>query len=200
MESTMPIANFQPHKVQYTPADRSMLNSVPALVSPNSSNLAFVRRNTIAKLNFASSAPRAPSPAAPLPHREVGFAPAGWFSTARLRATMRAATAWCWVESLGSRSSAWRQAPKAPLASPAWPARSASAARRLSPSAWTRRWQDGHASNADATCVPHCGQAVVVCPRDASLMTGRYAAAGDAEAWYGPLTRSAPPRLSFHAA
>ncbi len=27
----------------------------------------------------------------------------------------------------------------------------------------------------------------------------RYAAAVDAEVWYGPLTRSAPPRFSFHA-
>src|SRR6185295_13767414 len=52
MESTMPNANFQPQMVQYTPAESSMLKSVPPFVKPSSSNLAFVRTNRSANFEL----------------------------------------------------------------------------------------------------------------------------------------------------
>src|SRR6266576_1243718 len=113
MESTTPNANFQPQIVQYTPADSSMLSSVPA----------SVRTNTSANLNLKSRAPSAPTPAAPLPHGDPGFTVAGPPSSDRLKAAIRTDTTLCWVASVGNRSSAWRQAVNAPLGSPACSAR-----------------------------------------------------------------------------
>src|SRR5207247_3130130 len=135
MDTTNPTANFQPQIVQYTPIERSIENSVLALVSPSSSNLAFVRTKTRANLSFDKSTPIAPSPAAPLPQREPVLAGVGWLSSARLNAATRADTVRCWVVSGGRRSSALRQAPSSALESPARVARSASAARRFSCSA-----------------------------------------------------------------
>src|SRR6267143_2011199 len=156
MESTMPNANFQPQMVQYTPAESSMLKSVPPFVKPSSSNLAFVRTNRSANLNLKRRAPSAPTPAASLPHLALCPAVAGVASKERPKAAIRAATTWYWVASVGNRSSAWRQAANAALGSPPCAARSAVAAKRLSSSACTRRWQDGQASRAGAMCVPHC--------------------------------------------
>src|SRR5438034_3088706 len=133
-----------------------MLKNVLALVRPNNSSLAFVRTNMSANLNLKSRAPSAPTPAAPLPNPDPCFAPAGPASSERLNAAIRAETTWCWVASAGSRSSAWRQAARAALGSPACSAPSAVAARRLSSSAYTRRRQEGQASRAGAICVPHC--------------------------------------------
>src|SRR5437773_348042 len=145
MERTRPNANFHPQIVQYTPAESSMLKKVPPFVRPSRSSLAFVRTNTSANLNFASSAPRAPRPAAPFPQGDPCFVAAGRVSNARLKARMRAETTSCWVESGGRSSSAWRHAARAALTSLACVACSASAARRLRSSEWTRRWQDGQA-------------------------------------------------------
>src|SRR2546425_4343509 len=139
MDTTNPTANFQPQIVQYTPIERSIENSVLALVSPSSSNLAFVRTKTRANLSFDKSTPIAPSPAAPLPQREPVLAGVGWLSSARLNAATRADTVRGWVGSGGRGSGACRQAPSSALESPARVARSASAARRFSSSAWTRR-------------------------------------------------------------
>src|SRR5947209_14132980 len=97
MDTTNPTANFQPQIVQYTPIERSIENSVLALVSPSSSNLAFVRTKTRANLSFDKSTPIAPSPAAPLPQREPVLAGVGWLSSARLNAATRADTVRCWV-------------------------------------------------------------------------------------------------------
>src|SRR6266702_7669564 len=133
-----------------------MLKNVLALVRPNNSSLAFERTNMSANLNLKSRAPSAPTPAAPLPNPDPCFAPAGPASSERLNAAIRAETTWCWVASAGSRSSAWRQAARAALGSPACSAPSAVAARRLSSSACTRRRQEGQASRAGAICVPHC--------------------------------------------
>src|SRR5207245_910443 len=130
MESTTPNANFQPQIVQYTPAESSMLSSVPALVSPKRSSLAFVRTNTSANLNLRSRAPSAPTPAAPLPHGDPCFTVAGPPSSDRLKAAIRTATTLCWVAPVGNRSSAWPQALNAPLGSPTRSARCAGAARR----------------------------------------------------------------------
>src|SRR5207247_9524407 len=96
------------------------------------------------------------TPAAPLPHPDPCFTAAGPPSRERLKAAIRAATTWCWVEFGGRSSSAWRHAARAALTSLRWLACSASAARRLRPSEWTRRWHDGQASRAGAICVPHC--------------------------------------------
>src|SRR2546430_956131 len=168
MDSTTPSANFHPQMVQYTPAESSIVKNVLALVSPSRSSLAFVRRKMRANLNLSSRAPSASSPAALVPTREVRFATRGSRSMARLSSRMRAEITSCWVESPGSRSSVSRQAASAELRSPACVARSAAAARRLSSSAWTRRWQDGHASSAAATSVPHWGH-LDGAPRGASL-------------------------------
>src|SRR6267142_1601231 len=118
MESTMPNANFQPQMVQYTPAESSMLKSVPPFVKPSSSNLAFVRTKRSADLNLKRRAPSAPTPAASLPHLAPCPAVAGVASKERLKAAIRAATTWYWVASVGNRSSAWRQAANAALGSP----------------------------------------------------------------------------------
>src|SRR5206468_107705 len=77
MESTNPNANFQPQIVQYKPAERSMLRNVPPFVRPSSNSFAFVRTNSSTNLNFASSAPTAPTPAAPFPHGDPCFVAAG---------------------------------------------------------------------------------------------------------------------------
>src|SRR3989449_6385585 len=177
-----------------------MLKNVLALVRPNSSSLAFVRTNMSANLNLKSRAPSAPTPAAPLPNPDPCFAPAGPASSERLNAAIRAETTWCWVASTGNRSSAWRQAARAALGSPACSAPSAVAARRLSSSACTRRRQEGQASRAGAICVPHCVHSDGARPgRSASVIYEDYAAAGRAATWYGPVTCRATPRLSFHA-
>ena len=159
MESTKPNANFQPQIVQYRPAERSMLRNVPPFVRPHSNSFAFVRTNSSTNLNFTSSAPTAPTPAAPFPHGEPCLVAAGRRSKARLSSRIRAETIVCWLESAGSSSSASRHVARAALMSPAWAVRSASAASRLRASEWTRRWQDGQESRAGAICVPHWGQA-----------------------------------------
>src|ERR1051325_2554003 len=171
MESTTPSANFHPQMVQYTPADSTIVKNVLALVSPSRSSLAFVRRKMRANLNLTSNAPSAPSPAAPLPSRDVcGVARGSRFpSMALLSSRTRAGTTWCCGASRGRRSSAARQAASAALESPAWVACSAAAARRLSSSVCTRRWHDGHASSAGATSVPHWGQGDAARPRKASV-------------------------------
>src|SRR5438034_4204162 len=92
MESTKPKANFQPQIVQYKPAERSMLRNVPPFVRPSSNSFAFVRTNSSTNLNFASSAPTAPTPAAPFPHGDPCFVAAGRLSNARLSSRIRAET------------------------------------------------------------------------------------------------------------
>src|SRR5205823_14744304 len=109
MDATTPSANFQPHKVQYTPADRSIENSVLALVRPSASSLTLVRTKTRANLNFATSAPIVPSPAAPLPQRARCFGE-GCRSTARLNSPTRAATVRDCLLSLRTSARAWRHA------------------------------------------------------------------------------------------
>src|SRR3989442_12219719 len=106
MDTTNPTANFQPQIVQYTPIERSIENSVLALVSPSSSNLAFVRTKTRAHLSFDKSTPIAPSPAAPLPQRQPVLAAVGWLSSARHNAATRLDTMRVWMYSVGRASSA----------------------------------------------------------------------------------------------
>src|SRR5438309_1926043 len=125
MERTKPNANFQPQIVQYRPAERSMLRNVPPFVRPSSNSFAFVRTNSSTNLNFTSSAPTAPTPAAPLPQGDPCFGATGRLSKARLRSRIRAETTVCWLESGGRSSSAWRHAASAALVSPAWAVRSA---------------------------------------------------------------------------
>src|SRR2546428_809870 len=103
MERTKPNANFQPQIVQYRPAERSMLRNVPPFVRPSSNSFAFVRTNSSTNLNFTSSAPTAPTPAAPLPQGDPCFGATGRLSKARLRSRIRAETTVCWLES-GGRS------------------------------------------------------------------------------------------------
>src|SRR6266540_1178157 len=172
MERTRPIANFHPQIVQYRPAESSMLKTVAPLVRPSSSSFAFVRTNTSANLNFTNSTPRAPRPAAPFPQGDRCFVPSGRLSRARLKSRTRAETTLCWVESGGRSSSAWRHTARAALTSPTCEARSASAARRLRSSEWTRRWQDGQASRAGAICVPHWGQTSGACPAASASVIG----------------------------
>src|SRR6266487_4330086 len=81
-----------PQLVQYTPADSTIVKNVLALVSPSRSSLAFVRRKMRANLNLTSNAPSAPSPAAPLPSRDVWRAACGSRSRARLSSRTRADT------------------------------------------------------------------------------------------------------------
>src|ERR1051326_2212031 len=171
MDSTTPSANFHPQMVQYTPADSTIVKNVLALVSPNRSSLAFVRRKIRANLNLTSNAPRAPSPAAPLPSRDGCGVARGCRgpSMARLSSRARADATGCGVESRDKSSSASRQAASAALESPAWVACSAAAARRLSSSVCTRRWHDGHASRAGATSVPHWGHGDPARPRKPSV-------------------------------
>src|SRR4030095_8269867 len=59
-----PRANFQPHTLQYTPSERSIESNVLDLVRPRSSTLPLVSRNAATNLNFQSSRPSAPAPAA----------------------------------------------------------------------------------------------------------------------------------------
>src|SRR2546429_324866 len=138
MERTKPNANFQPQIVQYRPAERSMLRNVPPFVRPSSNSFAFVRTNSSTNLNFTSSAPTAPTPAAPLPQGDPCFGATGRLSKARLRSRIRAETTVCWLESGGRSSSAWRHAASAALVSPAWAGRSPPAANRLGAAEWTQ--------------------------------------------------------------
>src|ERR1041385_435440 len=175
-----------------------MLKNVLALVRPNSSSLAFVRTNMSANLNLKSRAPSAPTPAAPLPNPDPCLAPAGPASSERLNAAIRAETTWCWVASAGNRSSAWRQAARAALGSPACSAPSAVAARRLRFSACTRRRQEGQASRAGAICVPDCPHTDAARPGTAASVIYkalRRCGASGGLVWPGDLQGDAPVEL-----